>query len=79
VTHGLVKYGYQDKALEEATRVTQLLVDDLEATGGMNENYNPDTGAPAANTNFLSWNLLACHWIDEIRARRDPIAILQKP
>ncbi len=75
ITHGLVKYGYQGRALEEATRVTRMLVDDLEASGGMNENYNPDTGEPAANTNFLSWNLLAEHWIDEIRTKRDPIAI----
>jgi putative isomerase len=78
MTHGLVKHGYQGRALEEATRVTRLLVDDIEASGGMNENYNPDTGAPAANTNFLSWNLLAEHWIDEIRAKRDPIAIPAK-
>jgi hypothetical protein len=75
LTHGLVKYGYPERAIEEATRVTRLLVDDLDATGGMNENYNPDTGAPAANTNFLSWNLLAEHWLEELRARRDPLAV----
>jgi hypothetical protein len=39
------------------------------------ENYNPDTGEPVADTNFLSGNLLAQHWIEEIRSKRDPIAI----
>ena len=55
--------------------MTALLVRDLEATGGMNENYDPDTGAPAAGTNFLSWNLLALHWVDELESGRDPIAL----
>jgi hypothetical protein len=75
MSHGLARYGYRDKALEEAVRVTRLLVEDIEKTGGMNENYNPDTGAPAANTNFLSWNLLAAHWVDELRAGRNPVSL----
>ncbi len=75
MTHGLLRYGYRDKAIEEATRVVRLLVRDLEETGGMNENYDPDTGAPAAGTNFLSWNLLAEHWVDELRTGSDPISL----
>ena len=75
MSHGLARYGYRDRAIEEAKRVTALLVRDLEATGGMNENYDPDTGAPAAGTNFLSWNLLALHWVDELESGRDPIAL----
>ena len=75
MSHGLLRYGYRDRAIEEAKRVTALLVRDLEATGGMNENYDPDTGAPAAGTNFLSWNLLALHWVDELESGRDPIAL----
>jgi len=75
MTHGLARYGYRDKALEEAARVVRLLVRDLEETGGMNENYDPDTGAPAAGTNFLSWNLLAEHWVDELRTGTNPISL----
>jgi putative isomerase len=75
MTHGLARYGYKDQAIEEATRVVRLLVRDLEETGGMNENYDPDTGRPAAGTNFLSWNLLAAHWLEELRTGRDPIAL----
>ena len=45
MSHGLLRYGYRDRAIEEAKRVTALLVRDLEETGGMNENYNPDTGS----------------------------------
>jgi neutral trehalase len=75
MSHGLARYGYRDAALAEAKRVVGLLVRDLEATGGMNENYDPDTGNPAAGTNFLSWNLLALHWVDELTAGRDPLAL----
>lgn len=75
MSHGLARYGYRDRALEEALRVTKLLVDDIERTGGMNENYNPETGAPAANTNFVSWNVLAAHWADELREGRNPAEV----
>lgn len=75
MSHGLARYGYRDRAIAEALRVTRLLVQDLERTGGMNENYDPETGAPAAQTNFLSWNLLAAHWVDELREERNPADI----
>jgi len=75
MTHALARHGYRDKAIEEAVRVVDLLVRDLEETGGMNENYDPDTGAPAAGTNFLSWNLLAEHWVDELRTGADPTSL----
>ncbi len=75
MSHGLARYGYRDRAIEEALRVIHLLVQDIERTGGMNENYDPDTGAPAANTNFLSWNLLAAHWVEELKEGRNPISL----
>jgi putative isomerase len=75
MTHALARYGYRDRALEEARRVIGLLVRDLEETGGMNENYDPDTGAPAAGTNFMSWNLLALHWVDELTRGENPISL----
>lgn len=75
MSHALARYGYRDKAVAEAVRVVGLLVRDLEETGGMNESYDPDSGAPAAGTNFLSWNLLALHWVDELRTGVDPIRL----
>ena len=40
-------------SLEVAKKTVGLLAPDLRATGGMNENYNPDTGKPAAADHFV--------------------------
>ncbi|MDD2772864.1 MAG: trehalase family glycosidase [Elusimicrobiales bacterium] len=73
--HGLLNYGYKKEALELANKTVSLLTADLRVTGGMNENYNPETGAPLAGGHFLSWNLLAEHMIEEAEKGTDPAAI----
>jgi alpha,alpha-trehalase len=45
---GLMNYGFLDEARELATRITELLVGDLERFGSMHENYDAETGAPLA-------------------------------
>ena len=75
VMHGLMNYVYVQQARELARRTVSLLVRDLHTTGGMNENYDPDTGKPAAGGHFLSWNLLAEHMMEEAEQGTDPTAI----
>jgi putative isomerase len=73
--HGLLNYGRTTEAAELATKTERLLVDDFLKTGGMNENYNPETGAPDASGHFVSWNLLAEHMTEEAASGSDPTAI----
>ncbi len=73
--HGLMNYGFNPQAEELARKTVDLLVKDLKATGGMNENYNPDTGAPTSAGNFVSWDLLAEHMNEEAQSRTDPTAL----
>jgi putative isomerase len=73
--HGLINYGYKREARELAEKTVRLLANDLRATGGMNECYNPDTGEPAAGGKFLSWNLLAEHMVEEAEQASDPTAL----
>jgi len=70
--HGLMNYGYKKEAVELAQKTVNLLVEDFHASGGMNENYNPETGKAAAGGNFLSWNILAEHMLEEARTGKDP-------
>jgi putative isomerase len=70
--HGLMNYGHPEEAKELARKTVALLLKDLHATKGMNENYNPDTGGPAANGQFISWNLLAEHMLEEASRGTDP-------
>lgn len=73
--HGLLRYGYKAQAAELADKTQRLLVADFRKTGGMNENYDPETGAPDANGHFVSWNLLAGHMAAEAASGEDPTAI----
>lgn len=73
--HGLENYGYKQQAIELARKTVHLLVSDLRKTGGMNENYDPETGAPDAAGNFISWDLLGEHMIEESQSSADPTAI----
>jgi putative isomerase len=73
--HGLMNYGFSKEALELANKTQSLLVRDIEKTGSMNEAYNPETGSPTANGDFLSWNLLAEHMVDEAMTGKDPAAL----
>jgi putative isomerase len=78
VMHGLMNYGYDAPAQELAQKTIDLLVADLKATGGMNENYGPETGAPLAGGHFVSWDLLAEHMAEEATLHTDPTA-LERP
>ncbi len=75
IMHGLMNYGYNKQALELAERTQELLVRDLETTGGMNECYNPDHGTPLAGGHFVSWDLLGEHMVEEARNDTDPTAL----
>jgi putative isomerase len=70
--HGLMNYGFESQARELAQKTVALLAKDFHASGGMNECYNPETGAPAAGSKFLSWNLLAEHMVEEAEQGTDP-------
>lgn len=73
--HGLENYGYKTQAIELARETVRLLINDLHRTGGMNENYNPETGAPDAAGNFVSWDLLGEHMMEEAQTGADPTSI----
>lgn len=73
--HALLTYGHKNEAIDLAGKTERLLIADFERTGGMNENYNPETGAPDAAGHFVSWNLLAEHMKEEAVSGVDPTAI----
>ena len=73
--HGLLNYGYPKQALQLANETEELLVNDLEATGGMNECYNPDNGRPVAGDHFVSWDLLGEHMVEEAKRDLDPTVL----
>jgi putative isomerase len=73
--HGLMNYGHEAEARQLAARTVNLLVGDIKSSGGMNENYDPDNGHPAAGGHFLSWNLLAEHMVEEAAQGTDPTAL----
>jgi putative isomerase len=73
--HGLLNYGYAKEAIELANKTVDFLVADYKETKGMNECYDPDTGAPTADGNFVSWNLLAEHMLEEAQSGYDPTAL----
>jgi neutral trehalase len=78
VMRGLLNYGYRTEAIELAGKTVDLLVADFRKSGGMNECYNPETGATTAGGHFVSWNLLSEHMLDEARTGADPTA-LERP
>lgn len=75
VMRGLENYGYKKEAVALAEETVNLLMRDLRATGGMNENYNPETGAPTAAGHFVSWDLLGEHMLEEAKSGADPTAL----
>ncbi|MGH9447890.1 MAG: amylo-alpha-1,6-glucosidase, partial [Terriglobia bacterium] len=72
--HGLMNYGDRKQAERLAKETANLLVHDLKKTGGMNECYNPETGAPAGAGHFVSWDLLGEHMVEEAHTGADPTA-----
>jgi putative isomerase len=73
--HALLNFDRRTEAVDLAEKTQRLLLADFKKTGGMNENYNPETGAPDAGGHFVSWNLLAEHMKEEAVSGRDPTAI----
>lgn len=78
VMHGLYNYGYKKEAEQLAQETVDVLLRDLRKTGGMNENYNPETGEPAAAGHFVSWDLLGEHMMEEAESGTDPAALAVK-
>ena len=70
--HALIRYGFYDEAAVLAQTTTQLVLADIERTGGMHENYDAETGEPLAAPNFISWNILVRNMIEEAETHRDP-------
>jgi hypothetical protein len=75
VMHGLMRYGFRDEARHLARTIVELLARDVEATGGMHENYDAETGAGLWSPSFGSWNLLAARMIEEAETGHDPAAL----
>lgn len=75
VMHGLENYGFKKEAVQLASQTVGVVVQDMRKTGGMNENYNPETGEPDAASHFVSWDLLAEHMQEEAQSGSDPTAI----
>ncbi|MEJ2008213.1 MAG: trehalase family glycosidase [Acidobacteriota bacterium] len=75
IMHGLMNYGYTKEAQQVAGRTQELLLRDLEKTGGMNECYNPEQGTPLAGGHFVSWDLLGKHMVEEAAKSLDPTAL----
>lgn len=73
--HGLENYSYKKEAVQLAEETVDVVLKDLRRTGGMNENYNPETGEPDAAGHFVSWDLLAEHMLEEAESGKDPAAI----
>jgi putative isomerase len=66
VFHGLLNYGYRKEAEELYHKTLALLGEDLKKTGTLHEYYNPFTGVPVMNGQFLDWNMLIINMRDEL-------------
>ena len=67
VFRGLMRYGYREQAEDLCARALRLLGRDLEKTGTLHEYYNPFTGEPVMNGDFVNWNVLVLNMADELR------------
>jgi alpha,alpha-trehalase len=74
--HALLHYGFREQALELANRIIRLCLHDVQASGGMHENYNAETGEPLAAPGFIGWNLIVSQMIDEVVSQRNPFEIV---
>lgn len=61
----LLNYGFNKEAKDLAFKTAKLLLNDIEFSGGMHENYSAETGEALAAPNFVSWNLLVVGMIDK--------------
>ncbi len=55
---GMIRYGFRAQAEEIADRLIAAVARDVQATGGMHENYHAETGRGLAAPAFFSWNIL---------------------
>ena len=75
VMHGLMNYGYVCQARLLARNVSATLLRDIKKTGGMHENYNPNTGDGQYAGNFKDWDLLGAYMIQEAYTGQDAAGI----
>lgn len=68
----LLRYGFQQEAITLAERITNLVITDIQKSGGMHENYDAETGKPLAAPNFVSWNLLVGNMLAEAVHNKNP-------
>ena len=62
----LLNYDYRKEAEALCENVLNMLGDDLRKTGTLHEFYNPKTGEPIYNPDFINWNILALNMADEL-------------
>jgi putative isomerase len=63
VFRGLVKYGFEEDAIELAEKTVELFGRDLETSGSLHEFYHPDTGEPIMTKGFQNWNFTVLNMI----------------
>ncbi len=73
---GLINYGLQKEAILLAENITNLVLKDIESTGGMHENYDAETGESLAAPNFASWNILVENMLEDAINKRNPFSIV---
>jgi alpha,alpha-trehalase len=76
--HALLNYGFRTEAMELAQRIVNVCLQDIQHSGGMHENYDAETGAPLAAPNFVCWNILVSHMMDEASTGANPFAASMK-
>ncbi len=64
VVRCLIRHDLKKEASEISRRAIATLVEGLDATGTLYENYNADTGEALWAPQFMSWNVLALELID---------------
>jgi putative isomerase len=64
VWRGLVDYGFAHEADELARATVEMLANDLERHGSLNEYYDPDTGLALSHDGFVDWNLLVAEMME---------------
>lgn len=69
VFRGLMDYDQLEAAERVLNGTVRLLLKDLRKTGTLHEYYNPFTGEPVMNGDFVNWNLLALSMLREWEER----------
>jgi len=64
VWRGLADYGYTAEASELARATVEMLANDLDRHGSLNEYYDPDRGVALSHDGFVDWNLLVAEMME---------------